>query len=342
MDMIQHLSVDTLVQVCLWLLTAAGIGVAFGSVTVDQTWVLRFHDTINIVYQQQGSVLEKLIPPEMVHRDVHAAIDHHERMGNVIANDVVAPFGPTKALNPEHSKRACTLISSDATVLVSDEHSLRAMVNPQNGYTKTIVFACGRRADKHIIDALTGLSQTMAITSGSGVPTYGTQALPTSRVLGSGIATTLTNVINCTELLDKASVPPGSDGRVMLYGPGQTRDVMAITQASSSDFTRNRIHDRGSINGIEWEGFFWQMIADVVDPSISVLQRMLALSGTTRTMIAFHKGAVGLSIGRSLGDPQINQRPDLQSNPIQIRQPMMQAATRVWEGGVVRLDVLEN
>src|SRR5574339_614639 len=100
------------------------------SATVDQTWIYRFHDRIHLTYQQKGSLVQNLLDPGMVHRDVNAAIDHHERLGNVIANDNVVPFGQTQILNPEHSRRATTLISSDATVLVSDEHSLMVMVNP--------------------------------------------------------------------------------------------------------------------------------------------------------------------------------------------------------------------
>lgn len=311
------------------------------SVTVDQAWVYRFHDQILLTYQQKGSMLEGLIAPEMVHRDVQAAIDHHERLGNVIANDVISPFGQTKILNPEHSRRAVTLQSSDAAVLVSDEHTLRSMVNPQNAYTNTIVYAIGRRADKHIIDAATGAATTAAVTTGSGVITYGTQALPSSRKIGGATAFDLSRTINAYELLSKAGVPNGAGERIMLYSPGQLRDILAITQASSSDFTKNRIHDRGTIDGIDWEGFLWKEIADVVDPSVAVLARMLALASTTRSCIAFHRGAIGLSIGRPAGAPKINERADL-NNSIQVRQVMMTAAVRVWEGGVVQVDALEN
>jgi len=310
------------------------------SVTVDQTWVARFHDQLLLTYQQKGSLLEGLLDPGMVHRSVGAPIDHFERLGNVIANDVISPFAQTKILNPAHSRRAVTLQSSDAAVLISDEHTLRSMVNPQNGYTNTIVYALGRRADKHVIDALTGTAQTAAVTAGSGVITYGTQALPTSRILGTGIAITLANIINAAELLSKAGAPNGAGERIMLYSPGQLRDIMAITQAASSDFTKNQIHDRGTINGLSWEGFNWIEIADVVDPSITTLQNMLALSSTTRTCVAFARGCMGLAIGRDM-TTMINERADL-NNSIQVRSVMMQAAVRVWEGGVVALNVLEN
>jgi hypothetical protein len=312
-----------------------------GTVNLEQWWIQKFHDTIHMVYQQMGSQLERLIAPEMVNRDVHAAIDYHERLGNVIANDVIVPYGPTKVLNPEASRRACPLVSSDATVLVADEYTLRMMVNPNNKFLQTIVAACGRRADKHLIDGLGGVAATAAVGAGALI-THGSQALPSSRKIGTGVATALSLIINANELMSKASVPVGANQRVMLYGPGQERDILAITQASSSDFTKHKIHDTGTVNGIEWEGFLWVMVQDVIDPSLNVLQRMLPISGTDRFLYAFHRGAMGLSIGRPISNPQINNRPDLQSNPLQIRQPMMQGAVRVWEAGVVELKVLEN
>lgn len=313
------------------------------SVTVDQGWVYRFHDVLNLTYQQQGSLLENTIDPAMVHRDVQAAIDHHERLGNVIANDVISPFGQTQILNPVHSRRAVTLQSSDAAVLVSDENTLRSMTQPNNAYMRTIVYALGRRADKHIITAATAAATTAAVTTGSGVITYGTQALPSSQVIDtSAAAIALTHILSAAVALSKAGAPMGAGQRKFLYSPGQLVDLMTITQASSSDFTKNQIHDRGTINGIAWEGFDWIEIADVVDPSITVLQRMLNLpTATTRDCIAFHVGAIGLSIGRPIGAPKINERADL-NNSIQIRQVMMMAGVRVWEGGVVKVTCKEN
>ena len=311
-----------------------------GSITVDQTWVYRFHDQLHLTYQQMGSLLEGMLDPAMVHRGVQAAIDTHERLGNVIANDVISPFGQTKVLNPPHTRRSTTLQSSDATVLLSDEHTLRAMVNPQNGYMRTIVAALGRRADLHILGAAIGTATTAVVTTGSGVITFGTQAMLSAHQIGAATAMDLTRIINAAELLSKASVPSGAGERKFLYSPGQLRDILAITQASSSDFTRNQIHDRGTINGVQWEGFDWIEIADVVDPSLTVLQRMLALTSVTRSCIAMHRGAVGLSIGQDIST-KISPRPDL-NDSIQTRSVMKMSAVRVWEGGIVQVDALEN
>lgn len=310
------------------------------SLTVDQAWIYRFDSQLNLTYQQKGSLLENTIASGMVHRDVQGAIDHHERLGNVMANDVIAPFGQTRILNPVHSRRACRLIPSDGAVLVSDLNTMRSMVNPQNAYMETIVFALGRRADKHIIDAATGAAQVAAVTAGTGVITYSTQALPSAQLTGTGVAIALTLIIGAAEKLSKAGVPNGAGERIMLYSPGQLRDILAITQASSSDFTRNQIHDRGTINGLQWEGFTWIEIADVVDPTGTVLHRMLPLTSDNRICIAMHRGAVGLSIGKDL-QRFINERADL-NNSIQVRALKDMGAVRVWDYGVVSLDVLEN
>jgi Phage capsid protein len=310
------------------------------SFTADQAWVYRFHDTLLLTFQQMNSIVRSLLDPSMVHNDVSAAIDYHERLGNGIASDVVSPFAPTAAQNINQSRRAVTMQSSDFTVLVSDENNLRSMVNPTNGYTRTILAGCTRRADKHVIDALIGNASTAAVTPGTGIITTSTQAMLAAHQIGAATAIDLARIVNAAELLSKKGVP--NDGkRAFLYSPGQLRDILAITQASSSDFTKNQIHDKGSIDNISWEGFRWYEIADVIaDDANTILQRMLPVP-SFRQCIAFHPDSVGLSIAKEIKS-QLDPRPDLQSRPMQVRASMMMAAVRVWEGGVVEVRALEN
>ena len=318
------------------------------AVTIDQYWSYRFHDQIHLQYQQGSTRLQDKIDPMMVHRDVSAAIDHHERLGALIANDVISPFGQTKILNPLHSRRAVALQSSDAAVLVSDENTLRSMVNPQNAYTQTIVAALGRRADLHVINDGLGSAQVASVTAGTGVITYATQAMLSANYLGTSVTSiNLSTIIKTAALLSKSACPHGAGERIFAYAPGQLADLLAITQASSSDFTKNTIHDRGTINNLDWEGFTWVEIPDVLDPANAVLQRMLpytagasAAAPATRTCMAFHKSAIGLSIGRDI-TTKINERPDL-NNSIQVRSVMMQAAVRVWDAAVCGVYALEN
>ena len=310
------------------------------SFTADQAWVQRFHDTLHITYQQMKSIVRGLLDPSMIHYDVSAAIDYHERLGTGIANDVVAPFANTIAQNLNQSRRSCTMQSSDFTVLVSDENKLRSMVDPTNGFTQTILAGCNRRADKHVIDALIGTAATASVTAGTGAITAGTASMLAAHQIGAATAMDLARIVLANTLLSKKGVP--NDGkRAMLYSPGQLTDIMAITQASSSDFTKNQIHDKGTINGLSWQGFQWHEIADVIqDDASTVLMRMLPIP-SYRQCIAFHPSCVGLSIAKEI-KTQMDPRPDLQSRPMQVRSSMIMAAVRVWEGGVVEVRALEN
>lgn len=312
-----------------------------GSVTVDQLWTYKFHDQIRISYQQVQTKVVGLIDPMMVHRNIQAQIDHHERLGGFIANDVISPFGQTVVLNPPHSRRAVTLVSSDATVFVSDEHQLRSMADPQSPYTMLCVAALRRREDKHVIDAATASASVAAVTAGSGVITYTTQALPSALRFGTAnTALSLTTIIAVNQSLSKSGVPNGQ--KAMFYAPGQLQDIMAITQASSSDFTRMRLHDKGSIDGESWEGFFWVEIPDLMDvDGTTSLQRMLNLEdANTRICLAMDRNAIGVSTGRDIRTV-VNIRPD-RNNVIQVRNDMAMGAVRVWEGGVRYVRAKEN
>jgi hypothetical protein len=68
---------------------------------------------------------------------------------------------------------------------------------------------------------------------------------------------------------------------------------------------------------------------------------MLNLSATTRDCVAFHNGSVGLSIGKDI-TTVVDAAPWMQSRPTQVRSAMIMASGRVFEGGVVRVQALEN
>jgi hypothetical protein len=115
---------------------------------------------------------------------------------------------------------------------------------------------------------------------------------------------------------------------------------MAITQASSSDFTKNQIHDKGTIDGLMWQGFTWVEIPDVINPDTTLLDSMLPLVSTTRSMIFMARDAMGLTTLQDI-ETKISPRPDI-NDAIQVRSVMKLDAVRLFEGGVVQYDVLEN
>lgn len=305
-----------------------------------QGWVTQF-ETMLRVQHSQGSILMPYLDPINIKNNVTGHIVEFNRTAPVVAPDMVNPSATVIPLNPPRSIRAALLVETQAPIHLYEVDLMRSMVDPTNSYTKLMIDSLGRRIDVHLLAAATGAATTVAVTAGSGVKTYGTQALPSAQILGTGLAVSNVNVLNANELLSKMGNPIGPGLRTWVYAPGQERDLMNITQATSADFTRNQIVDRGTINGIEWEGFRWVMMTDVMDYDGTALLRMLALSGTTRQNVIFARGALGMASGKDI-KTDIDVLPALQGRPTQISPKMSKGATRIFDYGVIRFDLLEN
>jgi hypothetical protein len=228
-----------------------------------------------------------------------------------------------------------------AILLSPNVDVVRMLIQPQSDYRDLLGASAVQSIDKTILDSSIAAAQTITTSGTTGQLTYGTQAMLSAHTIGDNTALSLTRIVAANVLLSKASVPNGAKARVFFYSPGQETDIMAITQASSSDFTKNRLHDAGTMDGYDWQGFHWVQIPDVVDETTATLVNMLQLPASdTRYCIAMAREGVGFS---SAQEPtvRIDTRPDL-NNEIQVYLSLTMAAVRLWEGSVVRVSALEN
>lgn len=307
---------------------------------IYESHVTQFHSNILAVMQQTQSLVKNKLAASATRSGVSAVIDTWERVGNILLQPI-GRHAQTVQLNPTHSRRGAVMSTVGGGILLSPNVDLvRMMTNPQSEYTQLLAAAAVQAIDKYILDAAIGNATVISTADGTGQMTYSSQAMLSAYKVGTGTAMDLARIISANVLLSKASVPSGAANRAMFYSPGQLTDIMAITQASSSDFTKMKIHDSGTIDGQNWEGFDWVEIPDVVDQTTSVLVRMLQLASTTRYCIAMYKGGVGFS---SAQDPtsRVSERGDL-NYEIQVYISLTMGAVRLWEGSVVQVSALEN
>jgi len=308
-----------------------------GSFSITEAFVNQYHSMLLAQYQQDKSLIENHLDPMVVHRGVRGVSDSFERLGAVSAVDILTRHGDTSYLNPDHSKRWVNLVASEAAVLLDRADEVRTLIDAQSGYRDAIVRSLGRRADRHIFAAATG----SAITGGN---KDGTAVLPSAQAIVKGTTPndvlTLAKIKVASLLLDAAAIPPGAANRVLLYAPGQTKALLSITQAASSDFTKHKIYDAGSMNGIDWMGFTWVLIPDELDQAGTVLNRMLALSTTTRTCVAFGRASIGLSVNQEI-KTFIDILPQ-KRHSTQVRSEMQMGSVRIWDLGVVSIAALEE
>jgi hypothetical protein len=306
------------------------------STSLDQGWVHSFNDMIRSTYQQEKSLVATHTPSSC-RKTEQAAIVHFDRIGNVVANDNPPRHGPTRLIDFRQSRRACIPTTSDAAVALTNIDEVRSLNNPQSPMTQGMLAALRRREDLHWISAALG-SASIATVGTTGTITYTTQALLTANsydATGGSTALILADIIKANKLLSDAAVPYGADNRLAFYSPGQLTDILAITQASSSDFTRMRIHEKGTINGEVFEGFKWIEIPDCQTESGTLNHRMLPYASSKRSVIFCSRDAVGLNVNQDI-QTQINVRADM-NNEIQVRLVMTMGAVRIWEKGVVQV-----
>jgi|SRR5215471_2775485 len=261
--------------------------------TITEWQKRQFNAYVIYQYQQEQNLVSNHISAESYHGNVRGNLDSFDIAGPAIGRDKVDRYEETVWSEILKSRRWARPYRSYAALPFDRFDQVRAIIEDVNAvHTKQIVRALKRIEDKRVIDALNGTALT-------GETATGTSALPSSQQVAIGTSPndvlTLAKIKTVSALFDKGSVPPDASVRHWFYAPGQKPAILAITQAASSDFTNLRIYDRGNIDGLDWMGFMWHMIPDVQDQTLTYLIRMLQLSGTTRTNIAFHSSAMGVS-----------------------------------------------
>lgn len=262
--------------------------------TITEWQKRQFNSNVKFVYQQMESMVTKYIDSEMYHGNVQGNLDDFDVAGASLTRDRVDRYEETQWGELEKSRRWCRPIRAYLALPLDRYDKVRSAIEDINSiHTRAIVYALRRNEDKRAIDAMNGLAL------GGEQATVST-ALPSSQQIALGSSPsdvlTLTKIKAVSANFDQNAVPIGK--RHWLYSPGQKSAILAITQAASSDFTAHKIYDRGDIDSLDWMGFVWHHIFDVKNQGaagLTTIQRMLNLSGTTRTNLAFASDAVGVS-----------------------------------------------
>lgn len=259
-------------------------------------------------------------------------------MGAMIHHDMTVRHGDTVIGNAEHGRVWCRPYPSDAALYLDREDKIRSAISdPNSAHVNTIAWSLVRAKDKRIIDAATG----SVLYGESGTSTLAFDTTNQQIALGStpNDVLTLDKIKLASVKLADAGVPDDEGQRFFFYAAGQTRAILAITQAASSDFTAQRIYESGTINGKYWMGFAWKMIPDVTtqnaDGTITRLLRMLKLSGTTRSCLAIAKTAMGFAETSGM-ETFLDVLPQKQ-HLTQARAKIDNNAVRILQNGVVEV-----
>ena len=305
--------------------------------TVDIAFTHAFHDLVVSLFAEDPMGMRETV---RVRTNVIGKSDNWERIGGTELVAVTNRHQSTPHTEMAHSRRRVTLSDWAGAEYRDTLDQVKMMIDPRNEYTQNLARAWRVRVAKTVVASLNASSTVVANDD-----TTTTQALPASQqIANGGTGLTMAKLRQTNRILDNAGVP--SDDRSLLLSAYAVEDLMADAQVTSSDYSTLNAIQNGTIpQGARFMGFRIVKIGDAVPDDTAVLtggtaSPILPKTGNIRTCFAYHKSAIGLSIGKE-ATPEIDKRPDLM-NAWQVLVQGSLGSVRILDAGVVSIDVDES
>jgi hypothetical protein len=213
------------------------------SFQITTAFVEGYKTNIIMLSQQKGSRLEGAVRNEMQ----NSKADFYERIGLVDASEILDRHGDTPQFDTPHSRRMVTLVDSEYADLIDKMDRVRLLINPDDAYVNTAVWALGRKKDDQIISAAFGDARGGEDGSVS-IP------LPNSQKVAAYDGATTTGVrFNVNVLRAASQILDGNDvdesiRRYVAYTSKQKQALLEETEVTSADFNTIRALVMGQIN----------------------------------------------------------------------------------------------
>lgn len=221
--------------------------------------------------------------------------------------------------DPNLARRMGIMVDYHDNRLLDRGDELRTISDPRSAYTIAAGRSLGRQIDDVIIDSLGG-------TALSGETGSTSVTLPASQIIvNGGTGLTFDKVRQAKRILDDADVE--MEDRFFVASPAGLEDLLAETEATSSDFVTVKSLVRGEIDS--WMGFKW------------ITSTRLDVDGSNiRQCFAFQRYGVCTA---TLSAPLVrtDERRDL-SYSWQVYYELNIGSVRLEEDRVVRVDIDES
>ena len=305
--------------------------------TIDNAFVPAFQNTIVPLFAEDPDGLRDSV---RLRTNIIGKTDHWERLGGVELVAVTNRHQETPHTEMTHTRRRLSLSDFAGAEFLDKLDEVKMMIDPKNEYTQNLVRGWRIRVAKTLVASLNAASTSVAADD-----TTSTVALQASQqIANGGTGMTMAKLRQINRILDNAGVP--TTDRTLLLSHFAVEDLMADSQITSSDYlTLNAIQNGTIPQGARVMGLRFVKIGDAIPDENAVLtggvaSPILPKTGNIRSCFAYHKSAVGLSIGKEV-TPEVDRRPD-RMNAWQVLVQCSLGAVRILDAGVVQCDVDES
>lgn len=273
------------------------------------------------VHRLVAQTQTKLRGAVRVQSGVRGKTYNFERIGSTDLGAIATRHAATTILDPIHSRRRATLVDRGGALVLDRNDEVKMLIEPMNDYAMNHAESINRFYDDQIIAALGGNSTAVAADD-----TTSNVALGAGQTIAAG-ATGLTfdKVNQAVRMLNQNDVP--QEDRYAAISPQGLEDLLATTEATSSDFSNLQAIKTGTIQGT-WMGLNW------------IMSTRLPLASTTRSCYVWQKRGVGLAIGID-AYTSVSTRHDL-NDATQVYAMVVAGAVRIEEALVVQVDITET
>ena len=280
---------------------------------VTTAFVQQYSANVQMLSQQMGSLLRDKVRVESV-VGKNAFLD---QVGSVTAVEKTSRHSDTPQIDTPHARRRLSLADYEFADLIDQQDKVRLLIDPTSSYAQAAAMAMGRAIDDVIISAALGTAYTGE--------TGSTSTANANQIVHGGAVLTIAKLREAKQTLDLSDVDP-SIPRYIIVSPKQISGLLNITEVTSSDFNTVKALATGEVNS--YLGFNF------------IVSNRLALSGTTRSCIAFAQDGIALGIGKDI-NARIDERAD-KSYATQVYYCMSIGATRMEEDKVVEVQCTES
>ena len=280
---------------------------------VTTAFVQQYSANVQMLSQQMGSLLRDKVRVESV-VGKNAFLD---QVGSVTAVEKTSRHSDTPQIDTPHARRRLSMADYEFADLIDQQDKVRLLIDPTSSYAQAAAMAMGRAIDDVIISAALGTAYTGE--------TGSTSTANANQIVHGGAVLTIAKLREAKQTLDLSDVDP-SIPRYIIVSPKQISGLLNITEVTSSDFNTVKALATGEVNS--YLGFNF------------IVSNRLALSGTTRSCIAFAQDGIALGIGKDIS-ARIDERAD-KSYATQVYYCMSIGATRMEEDKVVEVQCTES
>ena len=238
------------------------------SSTISTAFIAQFDAEVKQAYQG----LSRLMGTVRTRDGVVGSTHRFPKMGKGLAQMRV-PQSDVTPMNIAHTNATVTIEDWIAPEYTDIFDQQKINFDERAELVKVVAGALGRRLDQLVIDAADGAGTTNLVPN----------------TVGTNAAMDMTKFRRAKKLLDAQGVP--TENRHIAFSATALEQLLGSTAATSADFNSVRALVNGELN--EFVGFKIHLIEDRTEGG-------LTLSGTDRTLLAWHKDAIGLGIGLNM------------------------------------------